>query len=237
VDTEKNKEETLGQISRREFLKDAGLVVGGAAIGSVALIGACNNTATETVNKTVTTTATKTVTTTAPGTGGTTVTVTSPPTTVVGDSENNLITITANGYARQVHVEPNTALRDVLRKEFGLISIKDMCTGYGACGSCTVLMNGRPILSCLSLACECDGAVIETAEGIAKSTPKLIDAYIKNYCMQCGYCTPGFVVTAKALLNHTPKPTEEDVKDALAGNICRCGTYPRHTLAVLEAVS
>jgi aerobic-type carbon monoxide dehydrogenase small subunit (CoxS/CutS family) len=110
-----------------------------------------------------------------------------------------------------------------------------MCLGYGACGACTVIVNGRPILSCLTLATECDGAVIETAEGIADSGHPLIEAYIKNHCMQCGYCTPGFVVTAKALLDRNPHPTAEEVVVALSGNLCRCSTYPRHPIAVLEA--
>jgi aerobic-type carbon monoxide dehydrogenase small subunit (CoxS/CutS family) len=85
------------------------------------------------------------------------------------------------------------------------------------------------------LAAECDGAVIETAEGIAEAKHPLVDAYVLNHCMQCGYCTPGFIVTAKALLDHNSKPGEADVRDALAGNICRCGTYPQHILAVAEA--
>jgi len=143
--------------------------------------------------------------------------------------------LAVNNWEFEVKVEPETVLRDVLRDQLGFLSVKDMCNGYGACGSCTVIMNGRPILSCLTLAVECDGAVIETAEGIAKSHPRLIDAYIMNNCMQCGYCTPGFIVTAKALLDRNARPTEEEIREALGGNICRCGTYPQHILAVKEA--
>ena len=98
-------------------------------------------------------------------------------------------------------------------------------------------MNGRPILTCMTLAIECDGAVIETAEGIADSNPALIEAYVLNHCMQCGYCTPGFVVSAKSLLDRIPKPSEQDIRDALGGNICRCGTYPQHILAIREAAA
>jgi aerobic-type carbon monoxide dehydrogenase small subunit (CoxS/CutS family) len=87
----------------------------------------------------------------------------------------------------------------------------------------------------MALAIECDGAVIETAENLGLTDHPLVDAYIKYACMQCGYCTPGFILTAKALLDHNPKPTEDDIRDALAGNICRCGTYGQHILAVLEA--
>jgi aerobic-type carbon monoxide dehydrogenase small subunit (CoxS/CutS family) len=97
-------------------------------------------------------------------------------------------------------------------------------------------MNGRPVLSCMTFAADCDGAAIETAEGVAIDNPKLIEAYVMNHCMQCGYCTPGFVVTAKALLDRIQKPTEEDIRDALGGNICRCGTYTQHILAVKEVI-
>jgi aerobic-type carbon monoxide dehydrogenase small subunit (CoxS/CutS family) len=98
-----------------------------------------------------------------------------------------------------------------------------------------VIVDGRPVLSCVTLAVECEGKSIETIEGIAASGHPLIHAYMKWDAMQCGYCTPGFVVTAKALLDRNPDPTEEEVRQALAGNLCRCGTYPRHAKAVLEA--
>ena len=145
------------------------------------------------------------------------------------------IKLTVNQWEYEVHVKPESVLRDVLREQLGFVSIKDMCNGFGACGSCTVIMDGRPILSCLTLAAECDGATIETAEGVAENRPDLIDSYVMNHCMQCGYCTPGFVVTAKALIDRIPNPTEEDIREALGGNICRCGTYPAHLKAVMEA--
>jgi aerobic-type carbon monoxide dehydrogenase small subunit (CoxS/CutS family) len=145
------------------------------------------------------------------------------------------ITLIVNKWKYELYVEPEWVLRDVLRNQLGFQSIKDMCNGYGACGSCTVIADGRPILSCMTLALECDGMTIETAEGVAETKPELIEAYVMNHCMQCGYCTPGFVVTAKALLDRIPNPTERDIKEALGGNICRCGTYPQHAIAVLEA--
>jgi len=145
-----------------------------------------------------------------------------------------LINLTVNGQAYEFQVEPNWTLHYVLHDLLGLIGVKMFCD-RGACGSCTVIMNGRPILSCTTLAIECDGATIETAEGIAAANHPLIEAYIKYHCMQCGYCTPGFVVTAKALLDRNPNPTENEVKEALAGNLCRCSTYPQHPKAVLEA--
>jgi aerobic-type carbon monoxide dehydrogenase small subunit (CoxS/CutS family) len=144
------------------------------------------------------------------------------------------IKFTVNRHKYELRVEPEWVLRDVLRDHLGFLSIKDMCNGYGACGSCTVIMNGRPVLSCMTFAADCDGMDIETAEGVAVSDPQLIEAYVMNHCMQCGYCTPGFVVTAKALLNRIPKPTEEDIRDALGGNICRCGTYTQHIIAIKE---
>jgi aerobic carbon-monoxide dehydrogenase small subunit len=140
-----------------------------------------------------------------------------------------------NGKDYSLQVEPNWPLRDILRQKLGLTSIKDMCGGYGACGSCTVIMDGRPVLSCTVLAIECEGAIIETAEGIADAKHPLIEAYIMNWTAQCGYCTPGFVVTAKALLDHNPNPSVDEIKEALSGNICRCGTYPAHIKAIQES--
>ena len=150
-------------------------------------------------------------------------------------STENDVRLTVNGKTYSIQVEPNSMLRDVLREKLGFTSIKDYCNGYGACGSCTVIMDGRPVLSCMILAIECDGAVIETAEGIAEAKHPLIEAYIMNWTAQCGYCTPGFLVTAKALLDHNPDPTEDDIKEALSGNLCRCGTYLAHVKAIKEA--
>jgi aerobic-type carbon monoxide dehydrogenase small subunit (CoxS/CutS family) len=145
------------------------------------------------------------------------------------------IKLTVNKWEHELQVEPEWALRDVLRDQLGLLSIKDMCNGYGACGSCTVIVDGRPVLSCMTLAIECDGTTIETAENVVADQPELIEAYVMNHCMQCGYCTPGFIMTAKALIDRIPRPTEKDIRDALGGNICRCGTYPQHILAIQEA--
>jgi aerobic-type carbon monoxide dehydrogenase small subunit (CoxS/CutS family) len=145
------------------------------------------------------------------------------------------VNMTVNGRPYSIQVEPNWVLRDILRLKLGLTSVKDFCNGYGACGSCTVIMDGRPALSCMILAADCEGAVIETAEGIADTGHPLIEAYIMNWTAQCGYCTPGFLVTAKALLDHTPNPTVEEIKETLAGNLCRCGTYPAHIKAIQDA--
>jgi aerobic-type carbon monoxide dehydrogenase small subunit (CoxS/CutS family) len=146
-----------------------------------------------------------------------------------------IVNFKVNGRDYSFQVEPNWPLRDVLRQKLGLTSVKDFCNGFGACGSCTVIMNGRPVLSCMILAAECNDSEIETVEGIADAGHPLIEAYIMNWTAQCGYCTPGFVVTAKALLDHNNNPTVDEIKEALAGNLCRCGSYPVHIKAIQEA--
>ena len=145
-----------------------------------------------------------------------------------------LVTLRINGDEYNLQVEPQETLRDILHDRIGLTGTKEMCD-RGACGSCTVIMDGRPVLSCMMLAIECGGHDIETIENINSTGHPLVEAYADNHAMQCGYCTPGFVVTAKALLDRNPDPTEEDIITALEGNICRCGTYPAHILAVQAA--
>ena len=212
---EKGNREGFGGISRRDFLKDAGLAVSVPAIGSVAAKA-------ETVSA-KTPASPESATEAGPSAG------------TKAAAELSTIELTVNGGKYRFAVEPHWSLRQLLRDHIGFTSPKDWCGGLGACGSCTVIMNGRPVLSCLTLACECNGATIETAEGIAKAKHPVIQAYINNNAFQCGYCTPGFVCTAKALLDKNPNPTEADVRDALGGNLCRCATYQRHPPAVLEA--
>lgn len=151
-------------------------------------------------------------------------------------TQEAVIDLWVNGESYRVLVEPQWTLQYVLHDKLGLIGTKEFC-GEGACGACTVIMDGRPVLSCMMLAIECAGKRIETIEGIAKVNHPLIEAYIKHSCMQCGFCTPGFVVTAKALLDRNLHPTEEEIREALAGNLCRCGTYPAHLRAVSEAAA
>ena len=197
-------------LSRRDFLKDAGLVIGGSTMGSLSFTSGAE--AQQQVN-----------------------TTTDAETPSRCSEDAATIELTVNGGKYCFRVEPNWSLRQLLRDEIGLTSPKDWCGGLGACGSCTVIMNGRPVLSCLTLAIECDGARIETAEGIAKSGHPIIQSYIKWNAFQCGYCTPGFVTSSKALLDRNPNPTEADVRDALGGNLCRCATYQQHPKAVLDA--
>jgi aerobic-type carbon monoxide dehydrogenase small subunit (CoxS/CutS family) len=148
--------------------------------------------------------------------------------------EEGAIELTVNGDGFKVNVQSNWTLDYVLREKLGLTGTKEFC-GQGACGACAVIVEGRPILSCMTLAIECDGKSVETIEGIARAGHPLIEAYVKHHCMQCGFCTPGFVVTAKALLDKNPAPTGDEIKEALVGNLCRCGTYPQHIKAVQEA--
>jgi aerobic-type carbon monoxide dehydrogenase small subunit (CoxS/CutS family) len=141
-----------------------------------------------------------------------------------------------NGKDYEVLIEPHWTLQRTLQFKLGLTGAKQMCD-RGVCGSCTVIIDGRAVLSCTTLTVECEGKSIQTIEGIA-ADPKwkpLIDSYCKWDAMQCGYCTPGMLVTSKTLLEKNPNPTEEQCKRALAGNICCCGTYPRHPTAIMEA--
>ncbi len=233
------KKKNSREISRREFLKDAGLLIGGTAIGSTVLLAACGDG--ETVTETVTAQGgTATVTNTVGGETSTiTVTQTTPPVTVTAGTEAGevaeaIIKLNINGNDVGVMVRPNWTLQQVLNDKLGLIGAKEWCDA-GACGSCTVIMDGRPVLSCMMLAIECTGKVIETVEGIALSEHPIIEAYKNNNCMQCGYCTPGFICTAKALLDKNPDPSRDEIIDALSGNLCRCATYPVHIPAVQEA--
>ena len=146
------------------------------------------------------------------------------------------VKLNLNGKLCEVLVAPYWTLKRTLQFRLGLTGAKHMCD-RGVCGSCTVIINGRAVLSCTTLAVECEGKPIQTIEGIA-ADPKwkpLVDAYCRWDAMQCGYCTPGFLVSAKALLDKNPNPTEQECKEALAGNICICGTYPRHSTAIMEA--
>lgn len=146
------------------------------------------------------------------------------------------ISIKINGENHVLSVEPEWTLYYLIHDVIGLTGTKQFCD-RGACSSCTVIVDGIPKLSCMMLAVECDGKSVETVEGIAAGNHPLIEAYVNNHAMQCGYCTPGFVVTSKALLDKNNDPSEADIRDALAGNLCRCGTYPQHPISVKEAAA
>jgi carbon-monoxide dehydrogenase small subunit len=138
-----------------------------------------------------------------------------------------------NGVWREVETRPDRILLDLLREELGLTGTKKGCEA-GECGACTVLMNGRAILSCLTPALKADGAEILTIEGLAEegNLHPLQQAFLEKGAVQCGYCTPGMVLAAKALLDANPTPSVEEVKRAISGNLCRCTGYTKIIQAV-----
>ena len=146
------------------------------------------------------------------------------------------IVVTVNGETEYLAVPSNMTLLQLLREKLALTGTKNGCEA-GECGACTVLMNGEPVNSCLVLAVEADGAEIVTVEGLAEDdqlTP-LQQAFVDHNAVQCGFCTPGMLISAHALLKRNPQPTEEEVKEALVGNLCRCTGYNRIVQAVQKA--
>ena len=143
------------------------------------------------------------------------------------------IQLTVNGEVHEVLVAVHKTLLEVLREDLGLTGTKHGCE-LGECGTCTVLVDGEPVLSCLVLPVECQGQEILTVEGLAASgrLHPLQQAFAELGAAQCGYCTPGILLTAQALLTETPKPTRDEIKEALAGNLCRCTGYTK----ILDAV-
>ena len=148
------------------------------------------------------------------------------------------IELTINNQAISMTVMTHWTLSYMLREEIGLTGTKEGC-GEGECGSCTVLMEGEPINSCLLLAVDADGKQITTIEGISSEGKlhPLQQAFIEKGAIQCGYCTPGMVMTAKALLDKEPNPTEENIKYAMSGNLCRCTGYTKILEAINQATS
>jgi carbon-monoxide dehydrogenase small subunit len=146
------------------------------------------------------------------------------------------ITLNVNGSAYPVEVKVNKALLDVLRDDLGLTGTKEGC-GTGDCGACTVLLDGKPVNSCLVLAVEADGKEIITVEGLARGgkLDPLQEAFVEEGAVQCGFCSPGMLMTGKALLAENPIPTEHEVRQAIAGNLCRCTGYVRIVNAILKA--
>jgi len=144
------------------------------------------------------------------------------------------IQLTLNGEPKELFVEPHILLVDLIRRELGMTGTKKGC-GTGDCGSCTVILDGRAVKSCLILAVEVDGSEILTIEGLrsgGKLHP-LQEAFIQHGAIQCGFCSPGMMMSAKALLDLCPHPTEEQVKIAISGNLCRCTGYSKIIEAIL----
>ena len=148
---------------------------------------------------------------------------------------NHRIQISVNGERYGLSVEPKKTLLDLLREDLELTGTKKGCD-HGECGACTVLLNGQPVRACLVLAVEADEKEVLTIEGLADGSRlhPLQEAFIRHGAVQCGYCSPGMILTVKALLDENPRPSEMEVKKAIAGNLCRCGTYNKVVKAVLS---
>jgi carbon-monoxide dehydrogenase small subunit len=146
------------------------------------------------------------------------------------------INIRVNDVKYEVWVEPYETLQDILRNHLGLTGTKKGC-GKGECGACTVNVDGKAILSCLALAVQADGKEIMTIEGLQKGAElhPLQESFVKYAAVQCGYCTAGMIMTAKALLDNDPNPTEEIIRKKISNNLCRCTGYDKPVKAILEA--
>ncbi|MBX3375925.1 MAG: (2Fe-2S)-binding protein [Phycisphaeraceae bacterium] len=157
----------------------------------------------------------------------------SPPTFGPGPVD---IDLKINGKKTTLKVEPATTLLEALRLHAGLTGSKEVCD-RGSCGGCSVIIDGKLTVSCMVLAVDAIGSEITTVEGLAKGDDldPIQAAFVKHDALQCGYCTPGFIVASRSLLNDIPKPTLDQIKHWLSGNICRCGTYTNIFNAVLEA--
>ena len=146
------------------------------------------------------------------------------------------VTLKVNGKVYKLQLEPRVTLLDALRNHLNLTGTKKVCD-RGECGACTVLMDGKPVYSCMMLAVDAEGHDIVTIEGLAKDGKlhPVQEAFVEHDALQCGFCTPGFIMAAVGFLNQNKAPSPEDVRKALSGNICRCGVYPRILAAVLDA--
>jgi carbon-monoxide dehydrogenase small subunit len=141
-----------------------------------------------------------------------------------------------NGEEYDIYISPNRTLLEVLREELELTGTKEGC-GEGVCGSCTVLCNGFPIRSCFTLAAEVQGAEITTVEGLREEDGQLDllqQSFIDHGAVQCGFCTPGMLMSAKAFLNRNPNPSEDDIRKGISGNICRCTGYTKIVDAIMD---
>jgi len=146
-----------------------------------------------------------------------------------------LISLNVNGEVCDVAVEPNKTLLEVLRNELQMTGTKEGCGGLGQCGACTVIMDGKAVNSCLVLAMDARDKEILTIEGVAtggKLHP-IQQAFLDHWAIQCGFCVPGIVLSAKALFDENPHPTEDEIKTAIAGNLCRCTGYAKQKEALL----
>jgi carbon-monoxide dehydrogenase small subunit len=147
------------------------------------------------------------------------------------------ITITVNGAARTVIAPPSMTLLDLIRSRLELTGSKECCS-EGECGACTLILDGEPVNSCLVLAVEANGSTVTTIEGLNDGgLSPLQESFLSSGAVQCGFCIPGMVVAATALLEREPQPTEAAIREGLSGNLCRCGGYTRICAAVLAATT
>ncbi|MFH1028409.1 MAG: (2Fe-2S)-binding protein [Pseudomonadota bacterium] len=148
------------------------------------------------------------------------------------------IDLTLNGVRYTLEVKTRQTLQEVLRNELGLTGTKVGCES-GDCGSCTVLLDGKPVNSCLVLAVQADGCEVITVEGLEKNGKlhSIQQAFVEEGAVQCGFCTPGMLMSAKGLLDENPAPTEEDIRRGIAGNLCRCTGYVRIVRAIQKAAA
>jgi carbon-monoxide dehydrogenase small subunit len=144
------------------------------------------------------------------------------------------VTLQINGESYELFIEPKKTLLEVLREDLGFTGAKEVCD-LGNCGACTVLLDNRPVLSCLTLAVSCRGQEITTIEGLKKGERlhPLQTSFVEHGAIQCGMCTPGMILSAKALLDENPHPTEFEVRKAISGNLCRCTGYVKIVEAIL----
>lgn len=147
------------------------------------------------------------------------------------------LTLTVNGAQQEILVQPYQTLLEVLREELGLTGAKEGC-GTGDCGCCTVLLDGKPVTACLVLALQAEGRTVRTVEGLGdgERLDPIQEAFVRQGALQCGFCIPGAVVMARALLDENPHPTDEEIRWALAGNLCRCTGYTKWIEAVRDVV-
>ena len=201
----KLKNDKPGAMSRRGFLKGAGVTAAGAALAESGLTALAEEQAQRDAAK------------------------------IVGPGPVKM-TLKVNGQDKPVSVEPRTTLADVLRDHLDLTGTKVVCD-RGACSACTVHMDGVPTLSCMTLAIDAVGRDIKTIEGVANGDQlhPVQEQFIEHDAMQCGFCTPGMIMSCVALLDRNKNPELADVKTAVSGNLCRCGTYPKVFDAVLAA--
>jgi aerobic-type carbon monoxide dehydrogenase small subunit (CoxS/CutS family) len=207
--TDKQKNSLVPEVSRRGFIRG----MGGGLAATAAVVAGVPDTETDALAQ-------------APV----------PPATGKRLKGTVRVTLNINGENRSADVEPRTTLLNTLRDELDLTGAKKICD-RGSCGGCTVIADGRNVYSCMMLAVDAQGKKITTVEGLG--TPEKMhpvqQAFVEQDALMCGFCTPGFVMTCTNLLQHNPNPTLDQVKQACAGNLCRCGTYPRVFEAALSA--